>query len=106
MSPQNCPVVITEHCEGYVVPVRAQPGARRTGVVGSHGTALKLAVQAPPVDGKANEALRQALAEALGIRSSQVEQVGALSSRDKKFLVRGLEREALETLLARLAGVE
>ncbi|RLS37907.1 MAG: DUF167 domain-containing protein, partial [Planctomycetota bacterium] len=60
MSPQNCPVVITEHCEGYVVPVRAQPGARRTGVVGLHGTAIKLAVQAPPVDGKANEALRQA----------------------------------------------
>lgn len=102
----SCPVAVNDHKEGSIVPVRAQPGAKRTGVAGLHGNALKLAVNAPPVDGKANEALRQALAEALGIRPSQVELVGAAASRDKKFLVRGLERADLELRLTRLIGAD
>ena len=100
----SCPVKVTDHQEGCIVPVRAQPGAKRTGVAGLHGNALKVAVNAPPVDGKANEALRQALAEVLGIRPAQVELVGAAASRDKKFLVRGLDRTELELRLTRLIG--
>jgi uncharacterized protein (TIGR00251 family) len=100
----TCPVLITEHKEGWVVPVRAQPGAKRTAVVGLHGAAIKLAVNAPPVDGKANEALRQALAEALGIRPGAVELLGAATSRDKRFLVRGVEKSDLEKRLADLIG--
>lgn len=100
----TCPVLITEHQEGWVVPVRAQPGAKRTAVVGLHGSALKLAVHAPPVDGKANEALRQSLAEALGVRAGAVELLGAATSRDKKFLVRGVGKADLEKRLADLIG--
>jgi len=100
----SCPVALTDHDEGCIVPVRAQPGAKRTGVAGLRGTALKLAVNAPPVDGKANEALRQVLADALNIRPGQVELVGAAASRDKKFLVRGLDRAELELRLTRLIG--
>lgn len=91
-----------DHKEGVILPVRAQPGAKRSGVVGVHGTSLKVAVNAPPVDGKANEALRQALAEALDLRASQVELVGAAASRDKKFLIRGATREELEEKLTRI----
>ena len=50
-------IAITDHAEGCVLPVRAQPGARRSGVQGEQNGALKVAVQAPPQDGRANEAL-------------------------------------------------
>jgi uncharacterized protein len=73
------------------VPVRVRPGAGRTQVGGRydgpHGSALIVAVGAPAVDGKATEAVRRALAEALGVRPAAVTlRVGA-TSRDKVFVV-------------------
>ena len=41
-------IAITEHAEGCVLPVRAQPGAKRSGVQGERNGALKVAVTAPP----------------------------------------------------------
>ncbi len=89
-------IVITDHAEGLVLPVRAQPGARRAGVQGERAGALKVAVTAPPHDGRANEALAEALREALGVRRSQVELLTGATGRDKRFLIRGLGREELE----------
>ena len=73
------------------VAVRVRPGAGRTRVGGRydgpHGAALVVAVGAPAVDGKATEAVRRALAEALGVRSARVTlRIGA-TSRDKVFAV-------------------
>ena len=97
-------IAVTEHAEGLVLPVRAQPGARRSGVQGEQGGALKVAVTAPPQDGRANEALAEVLREALGLKRSQLELVGGATSRDKRFLVRGLARAELERRLAALLG--
>ena len=72
---------ITESANGVVISVRAQPGARRTAIVGVHDEALKVAVQAPPVDGKANAALEEALAEWLGGRWSVGVAVASMESR-------------------------
>jgi len=97
-------IAVTEHAEGVVVPVRAQPRARKAGVQGEQAGALKVAVSAPPEDGRANQALVEALATAFGVRRSQVELVSGPASRDKKFLVRGLSRvEAIARLAALLA---
>ena len=64
--------------------VRVQPGARRAGLVGwMADSALKLAVVAPPEGGRANEAVRALLAEALGLARGQVAVVRGLSSRAK-----------------------
>ena len=41
-------IALSQHPEGVILPVRAQPGARKTGVLGEHGGALKIAVTAPP----------------------------------------------------------
>ncbi len=76
------------------VAVRVRPGAGRTRVGGRHhgphGAALIVAVSAPAVDGKATEAARRALAQALGVRPAQVAlRVGA-TSRDKVFTVDGI----------------
>lgn len=97
-------IALADHAEGVVVPVRAQPRARKAGVQGEQAGALKLAVTAPPTDGKANEALVAALAAALGVRRSSVELLSGPTSRDKKFLVRGLGKaEAAARLAALLA---
>ncbi len=95
-------IAVTDHAEGCVLPVRAQPGARRSGVQGEQAGALKVAVTAPPQDGRANEALVDALREALGVRRSQVELLAGATGRDKRFLIRGLTRAELERRLAAL----
>ncbi|HJT77162.1 MAG TPA: DUF167 domain-containing protein [Gemmataceae bacterium] len=95
-------IEIGDHAEGCVLPVRAQPGARKAGVLGEQAGALKVAVTAPPEDGRANKALLEVLREALGLRRSQVELLGGTTSRDKRFLVRGVTKAELEARLARL----
>jgi hypothetical protein len=87
-----------------VVAVRVKPGASRTRVGGSHdgphGPALVVAVTAPAVDGRATEAARRALAEALGVRRSAVSLRTGAASRDKLFTVDGAEAELAERLRA------
>jgi uncharacterized protein (TIGR00251 family) len=63
--------------------VRVKPRASRTAVGGRRGAALVVAVNAPPVEGKANEAVRRALAEAFGVRREQVVIVSGERARDK-----------------------
>jgi uncharacterized protein (TIGR00251 family) len=95
-------IAVAEHAEGCVLPVRAQPGARRAGVQGEQAGALKIAVTAPPEDGRANQALVEVLRKALGVKRSQVELIGGQTSRDKRFLIRGLTQNELEVRLAAL----
>jgi uncharacterized protein (TIGR00251 family) len=52
--------------------LHVQPGARRSEIVGLHGSALKIKVAAPAVDNKANAALTEFLSETLGIPKSAV----------------------------------
>src|SRR6266849_1748502 len=93
-------IAIQEHAEGCILPIRAPPGARKTGVMGEHGGALKVAVTAPPEDGRANKALVEVLRESLNLKRSQVELLSGATSREKKFLVRGLTKAEVETRLA------
>jgi uncharacterized protein (TIGR00251 family) len=92
-------IAVTEHAEGCVLTVRAQPGARRAGVQGEQAGALKIAVTAPPQDGRANKALMEELRQFLGVKRSQVELIGGQTSRDKRFLIRGVTRAELEAKL-------
>lgn len=74
-----------------VLKLRIVPNARRSEVVGEHGDAIKVKVQAPPVDGKANEALRDFLAEQLQISARSIDIVGGEKSRDKTVAITGLD---------------
>jgi hypothetical protein len=95
-------IAVMDHAEGCVLPVRAQPGARRAGVQGEQAGALKVAVTAPPQDGRANQALVEELRKALSVKRAQVELIGGQTSQDKRFLIRGLTRAELESRLATL----
>jgi uncharacterized protein (TIGR00251 family) len=97
-------IAITAHADGCILPVRAQPGARRTAVLGEQAGALKIAISAPPTEGRANKALIEAIREALGLKRSQVELLSGETSRDKRILIRGLTLEALQQRLASLLG--
>jgi hypothetical protein len=77
--------------EVVVVAVRVRPGASRTRVGGCHqgarGPALVVAVTAPAVGGRATEAARRALAEALAVRPGAVALYRGVAGRDKLFTV-------------------
>ena len=95
-------ILLAEHPEGLIVPIRAQPGAKRVGVLGEQAGSLKLAVTAPPQDGRANKALLELLRNVLDLKRSQVELFSGETSREKRFLVRGVSRTELEMRLTAL----
>jgi uncharacterized protein (TIGR00251 family) len=80
--------------------VRVKPGAKREAVGGSHGDALVVAVTAPAIEGKANEAVRKALAKAFGVRKQDVTIVAGERGRDKVVDVSGADQR-LQELLSR-----
>jgi uncharacterized protein (TIGR00251 family) len=93
---------VTEHPEGSILVVRAQPGARRNGIVGEVGGAVKIAVSASPDKGKANQAISEVLRDVLGVKTSQVELLSGFTSRQKRFLIRGWSKPNLEARLSSL----
>lgn len=76
-----------------------QPGAKRTDVAGLHGEALKIRLAAPPIEGRANEALLKFIAEAFGVPLRQVELKQGGQSRHKVVAITGSKVEP-EHLLA------
>ena len=77
-----------------------QPGAKTTEFAGLHGDALKIRLAAPPVDGKANEALIKFVAETLKLPKSAVTLKSGQTSRRKVLEVNGSSREALIGLVS------
>jgi uncharacterized protein (TIGR00251 family) len=90
--------------DGVVLSVRVQPGARRAGLTGRHGDALALRVTAPPVEGRANEAVLDAIAELLGVRRSEVSLRRGATSRAKQVHVRGVDPVAVVRRIEHLLG--
>ena len=88
-------IAIQAHAEGATLAVRAQPGAKQNAVLGEQAGALKVAVTAPPEDGRANAALVDVLKERLGVKRSQIELLSGKSNRNKVFLIRGITAERL-----------
>ena len=80
------------------VAVHVQPRASRSEIIGQHGAALKVRLQAPPVDGAANEALVRLLAEALKVPERSVRVVAGATSRSKVVEVDGTTADAVRAL--------
>lgn len=88
-----------------LLALHVQPGARRTAIVGEHGDRLKLALLAPPVDGKANEALVRFLADVLGRRRQEVRLLAGATSREKTIGIPCATEAEARSLADRLCAV-
>lgn len=89
--------------EGLKLFVRLSPKAKREGMEGLHtdpdGTErIKIAVSAPPVDGKANEALIKWLSKHLHIAKSSITLIGGTTDRSKTLLIKGNAAELIQKL--------
>ena len=89
--------------EGLAFWIFVTPRARRETVGGRQGDALRVSVTAPPIDGKANAACVQALAEAFGVKRRDVEIHPGARGRRKRVRLSG-DTRALEARLQKLAG--
>ncbi|MBI4199713.1 MAG: DUF167 domain-containing protein [Chloroflexi bacterium] len=79
--------------------VRVQPGARRNEVTGYGAGVLHLRVTAPPLEGRANDALRRYVADLLGIRRRNVAIRTGLKGRSKVLEIDGLDQGQLDERL-------
>ena len=75
--------------ESIVLLLHVQPGAKHNEIAGLHGEALKIRLAAPPVDGKANEALLGFIAEKFSVPQRDVELLRGGQSRHKMVKVTG-----------------
>lgn len=71
-----------------LLQIYVQPKASRDQIVGLHGDEIKLAITAPPVDGKANAHIQKLLAKLFGVSKSQIELVKGELSRHKQVLIK------------------
>jgi hypothetical protein len=84
---------IHETRSGVTLTIKVQPRARRNAIGGELAGALKIAVTAPPVDGRANDACVTLLASALKVPRSGVTVISGQSGRVKVIHVQGISAE-------------
>ncbi len=82
-------IALHETASGITFAIKVQPRARRNAIVGAIGDALKIALTAPPVDRRANEACIEFFAELLGVSHSSITILAGQNSRNKVVRVTG-----------------
>jgi uncharacterized protein (TIGR00251 family) len=85
-------IEIAEGEGGVAFAVRVTPLASRNTIEGEHAGALKVRLTAPPVEDRANDALRRLLAERLNVPASAVRIVAGEKSRTKRVAVAGVSK--------------
>jgi uncharacterized protein (TIGR00251 family) len=87
--------------------LRVQPGARRNKLLARLASGeWKVAVSAPPAEGRANDAVVELVSSLLGVRRSQVTLVRGAAARSKVVEVEGMSAEAAEARLAKVLATE
>ena len=96
---------ISENGNGTIIQVRVVPRSSVERVDGLLGDALKVRLQAPPVEGKANKALIKFLSKQIGVSVSRMEILGGEAHRNKRVLISGVGQSVVETKLLPTGGV-
>jgi uncharacterized protein len=91
---------ISESSNHAIIYVRLHPRARRNAVIGKVRDAIKIAVTAPPLDGRANEACVELLAKLFRLPKSSITIAAGEKARDKRLRIEGIRQAAAEALLA------
>ena len=92
-------IPIRDTPSGATFQVKVHPRAKKNAITGEIGDALRLALTAPPVEGRANQACIEFLAEVLNVPRSSVTIAAGESSRDKVIRVLGLAAAQVEERL-------
>jgi uncharacterized protein (TIGR00251 family) len=95
-------IPIQESAKGIVFAVKVHPRARKNAITGVVGDALKLALTAPPVDGKANQAVIEFFSDLFAIPRSSVTIASGETSRNKVIRIVGMSKSAAEQRLAEI----
>ena len=82
---------------GAVLNLRIVPRAAKNAIQGEHGDALKIRLCAPPVDGAANAALMDFLAETFSLPRARVQLLAGQTSRHKRVLLAGVPASAIQS---------
>ncbi len=93
------PSWLQEHPEGVVILVKVQPRASRAGIEGEVGERLKVKLNSPPAEGKANRELIELIAKRLKVAKSQVSLVKGEKGREKSLLCKGMNARDAAGLL-------
>lgn len=93
---------LESHPEGVILPVRAQPGARRNEVRGEQNGRLKVCVTQVAEKGKANKAILKLLSAMLGVRRSRLELLSGETSSEKRILIRQASEQEIRVVLDNL----
>jgi uncharacterized protein len=96
-------IPIRESAQGISFAVKVQPRARKNAITGVVGDAIKLALTAPPVEGRANEAVIEFFADLFEIPRASVTIASGATSRTKVLRVAGLSKEAVQDRLKRVS---
>jgi len=91
---------VNESAKGVTFAVKVQPRARKDAITGTVGDALKLALTAPPVEGKANQAVIEFFAEFFEIPRSSVSIASGETSRNKVIRVWGMSAQQVRERVA------
>jgi uncharacterized protein len=86
-------VTLKESANGVTFAIKVHPRARKNAITGTVGDALKLALTAPPVDGKANQAVIEFFADLFAITRSSVTIASGETSRTKVIRVSGISAD-------------
>lgn len=93
-------IPIQKSAKGFTFAVKVHPRARKNAITGTVGDAVKLALTAPPVEGRANQAVIEFFADLFQIPRSSVTIASGETSRNKVVRMSGLSRAAVEQSLA------
>ena len=87
-----------------MLTLHVQPGAKKPGIVGHHGDALRVRVSAPPTDGRANDEVVKLLAATFGVARSDVRLVSGASNRRKRVELVGVDAATAAAAIDRALG--
>ena len=93
-------IPVSESAKGVVFTVKVHPRARKNAITGTVGDALKLSLTAPPVEGRANQAVIEFFADLFAIPRSSVTIASGETSRNKVVRIAGVSKPAAEQRLA------
>jgi hypothetical protein len=99
-------IPIHETAKGVTFSIKVHPRATKTAITGTVGDTLKISLTAPPVDGKANEAVIEFFADIFKIPRSSVTIASGETSRLKVIRISGTNKMAVEQRLAEAGNLK